>query len=53
MVGDIPLITVIYIDALILSGEYSMIEDYKENPAREFEMKDIGLMHYFLWLELW
>eukprot|EP00253_Pinus_taeda_P013204 PITA_13204 len=26
---------------------------YKKNIAREFEMKDMGLMHYFLELEVW
>lgn len=30
-----------------------MIQDCKEYLAREFEMKDMGLMHYFLGLEVW
>jgi len=30
-----------------------LIQDCKENLAREFEMKDMGLMHYFLGLEVW
>lgn len=30
-----------------------MIQDCKEDLAREFEMKDMGLMHYFLGLEIW
>ena len=25
----------------------------KEDLAREFEMKDMGLMHYFLGMEVW
>ena len=25
----------------------------KEDLAREFEMKDMGLLHYFLGLEVW
>ena len=29
------------------------IKDYKENLATEFDMKDLGQMHYFLGLEVW
>ena len=30
-----------------------MIKSCKEDLAREFEMKDMGLMHYFLGMEVW
>eukprot|EP00253_Pinus_taeda_P014687 PITA_14687 len=30
-----------------------LIRSYKEDLAREFEMKDMGLKHYFLSLEVW
>ena len=30
-----------------------MIMSCKEDLAREFEMKDMGLMHYFLGMEVW
>lgn len=30
-----------------------MIQSCKEDLARKFEMKDMGLMHYFLGLEVW
>ena len=30
-----------------------MINFCKEDLAREFEMKDMGLMHYFLGMEVW
>eukprot|EP00253_Pinus_taeda_P036089 PITA_36089 len=30
-----------------------LIEDYKKNLATEFDMKELGQMHYFLGLEVW
>eukprot|EP00253_Pinus_taeda_P031494 PITA_31494 len=32
---------------------FKLIRYFKEDLAREFEMKDMVLMHYFLWLEVW
>ena len=42
------LIIVLYIDDLILRGDDQLINSCKEDIAREFEMKDMVLMHYFL-----
>lgn len=39
------LIIVLYVDDLILIGAKKMIKSYKEDLVREFEMKDLGLMH--------
>ena len=47
------LIIVLYVDDLILTGDEQIITSYKEDLAREFEMKDMGLLHYFLGLEIW
>ena len=47
------LIIVIYVDDLILTGDEKLIKYYKEALSREFEMKEIGLMHYFLGVEIW
>jgi hypothetical protein len=47
------LIIVLYVDDLILTGDEQLIHSCKEDLAREFEMKDMGLMHYFLGLEVW
>jgi hypothetical protein len=47
------LIIVLYVDDLILTGDEQLIHSCKEDPAKEFEMKDLGLLHYFLGLEIW
>jgi hypothetical protein len=53
LVGEDPLILVLYVDDLFLTGSEKLIEGCKRDLASEFEMKDIGLMHYFLGLEVW
>jgi hypothetical protein len=50
--GD-PLILVLYVDDLFLTGVESLIVGCKREFASTFEMKDLGLMHYFLGLEVW
>jgi len=47
------IIIVLYFDSLILTGDEQLIISCKEDLASEFEMKDMGLMHYFLKLEVW
>ena len=47
-----PLILVLYVDDLFLTGVDALIIKYKRELASEFEMKDLGLMHYFLGLEV-
>eukprot|EP00253_Pinus_taeda_P004419 PITA_04419 len=53
MVKGKMLIIVIYVDDLTLTGDDQFIVSYKEELAREFEMKDMGLVHYFLGMEVW
>eukprot|EP00253_Pinus_taeda_P025755 PITA_25755 len=48
-----PLILVLYVDDLFLTGSSRLVEDCKKNLATEFDMKDLGQMHYFLGLEVW
>ena len=43
---------VLYVDALILARADRPIHEYKRDRAKEIEMKDLGLMHYFLGLEV-
>lgn len=50
---DKPLILVLYVDDLFLTGADPLIHKCKRELASEFEMKDLGLMHYFLGLEVW
>eukprot|EP00253_Pinus_taeda_P015693 PITA_15693 len=53
MVEGKPLIIVLYVNDLILTSDDQLIKSCKEDLAREFEMKDMGLMHYFLGMEVW
>ena len=47
------LIIVLYGYDFILTGDEQLINSCKEDLIREFEMKDMGLLHYFLGLEIW
>lgn len=51
--NDRPLILVLYVDDLFLTGADPLIHQCKRELASEFEMKDLGLMHYLLGLEVW
>ena len=48
-----PLILVLYVDDLFLTGADPLIHQYKRHLVAEFKMKDLALMHYFLGLEVW
>eukprot|EP00253_Pinus_taeda_P018181 PITA_18181 len=48
-----PMIIVLYVDDLILTCDDQLIMSCKEDLAREFKMKDMGLMQYFLGMEVW
>jgi hypothetical protein len=52
VMNDEPIILILYVDDLFLTGEENIITDCKNKLATEFEMKDLGLMHYFLGLEV-
>jgi hypothetical protein len=52
LLGADPLILVLYMDDLFLTSVEELIVGCKANLAIEFEMKDIGMMHYFLGLEV-
>ena len=52
VLNDDPFIFLLYVDDLLLTGEENIITYCKKNLVAEFEMKDLGLMHYFLGLEV-
>ena len=47
------MILVLYVDDLFLTGAEHQIAWCKRELTSEFEMKDLGLMHHFLGLEVW
>jgi hypothetical protein len=44
---------VLYVDELFLAGSESLIVECKQALTSEFGMNDLGMMHYFLGLEVW
>ena len=53
VMDDEPIIFLLYMDDLFLTRNAKKISKCKKNITTEFEMKDLGLMHYFLGLEVW
>jgi hypothetical protein len=53
VVNNAPVILLLYVDDLFLTSEESLIIQCKKELASEFNMKDLGLMHYYLGLEVW
>ena len=51
--GERPVMLLLYVDDLFLSWEDGLIVDAKRKLVTEFEMKDLGMMHYFLGMEVW
>ena len=43
----------LYVDDLFLTGKEELIKDARRRLVVEFEMKDLGMMHYFLGMEVW
>jgi hypothetical protein len=52
MVGEDPLILLLYVDDLFIIGAKTLIGGCKESLASKLEMTDIELMQYFLGLEV-
>ena len=43
----------LYVDDLFVIGMDRLIVDTKRNIDAKFEMKDLGMMYYFLSMEVW
>jgi hypothetical protein len=52
-VNNAPIILLLYVDDLFLTGAEPLIIQCKKELSIRFDMKDIGLMHYYLGLEVW
>ena len=53
VIEDELVILLLYVDDLFLTGNEKQIVECKKKLAEEFEMKDLGITHYFLGLEVW
>jgi len=52
--GDNIVIVIFYVDDIYLTGnDDGLIRWLKNELYKEFEMKDLGPLHYFLGLEVW
>ena len=47
------MILLLYVDDLFLTGKVELIKVARRRLASDFEMKDLGMMHYVLGMEVW
>ena len=53
-VEDVNLVSLLlYVDDLFVIGTNGLIANKKRNFAAEFKIKDLGMMHYILGMEVW
>ena len=48
-----PMMLLLYVDDLFVTGMDGLIVGTKRKLAAKFEMKDLGMMHYFIGMEVW
>ena len=51
--GRRPMMLLLYVKDLFLTREDELIENTRRRLATELEMKYLGMMHYFLGMEVW
>ena len=42
----------LYVEDMFLTGKEELFKDARRRLATEFKMKDLGMMHYFLGMEV-
>ena len=47
------MILLFYVDDMFMIGDDNLIEETKKMVDVDFEMKYLGMMHYFLVIEVW
>ena len=50
--GGIPVMLLLYVDELFLTRKEELIKEARRRLVSEFEMKDLGMMHYFLGMDV-
>jgi len=53
VVKEEPVIILLYVDDPLITCVEGLIQECKKQLVVEFDMKDLGLMHYYLGLEVW
>ena len=48
-----PMMLLLYVDDLFVTGMNGLTTDMKRKLASKFEMKDLGMMHYFIGMGVW
>ena len=51
--GGIPVMFLLHVDDLFLTGKEELIKVARRRLVAEFEMKDLDMMHCFLGMEVW
>ena len=51
--GERLVMILLYADGLFLTREEELITEVRRILATEFEIKDLGMMHYVLGIEVW
>ena len=48
-----PVMLLLYVDDLFLTSEEELNKDERRGLAPKFKMKELGMIHYFLGMEVW